>query len=86
VRASCHGADSEVVVRVSDTGQGLAPEDVARAFSGEKLGARPTGGETSTGLGLVIVKKIVELHGGRVWVDSVKGEGSTFSFSLPASE
>ncbi|GEM_PF-623084 len=75
---------SEVVVHCQDTGQGLSDEDLKKVFVGfNKLSAVPTAGEASTGLGLAIVKKIVELHGGRVWVQSRKGTGSTFSFSLP---
>lgn len=75
---------NEVVTSVQDSGQGLNENDLQHIFSSfKRLSARPTAGETSTGLGLAIVKKIVEMHGGRVWVESVKGQGSTFSFSLP---
>lgn len=73
-----------VVMRVCDTGQGLSEEDLQQIFHGfRKLSARPTGGEPSTGLGLFIVKKIVEKHGGSVFVKSSKAVGSTFGFSLP---
>lgn len=85
VTVSCERNEHSVVTHVQDTGQGLSDEDLRRVFTTfGKLSAKPTGGETSTGLGLAIVKKIVEIHGGRVWVESRKGEGSTFSFSLPA--
>ena len=70
-------------MHVSDTGQGLHATELDSVFSGAKLSARPTGGESSTGLGLVIVKKLVDLHHGRVWVESERGTGSTFSFSVP---
>jgi two-component system, sensor histidine kinase ChiS len=74
----------EAVVHIKDTGQGLHEGDLKMIFKTfKKLSATPTGGETSTGFGLAIVKKIVELHGGHVWVESRKNEGSTFSFSLP---
>ncbi len=74
----------EVCVHVQDSGQGLNDNDLNQIFrSFKKLSARPTGGESSTGFGLAIVKKIVELHNGRVWVDSKVNEGSTFSFSVP---
>ena len=76
-------ARTELVTHVADTGQGLEPEELEWVFSGRKLSARPTAGEPSTGLGLVIVKKLVELQNGRVWVHSRKGHGATFSFSLP---
>ncbi len=74
----------DVVVHVQDNGQGLSEDDRKEIFkSFKKLSARPTSGESSTGLGLAIVKKIVELHGGKVWVESEKGKGSRFSFTIP---
>lgn len=73
----------KVVVCVKDSGQGLSSEDLKNVFNTfQTLSAKPTGGEKSTGLGLAIVKKLVELHGGKVWVESEKGEGSTFFFTL----
>jgi len=84
VRIYCEVDKAEVVTHIEDTGQGLSEEDLKTVFvSFRKLSAKPTAGESSTGLGLAIVKKIVELHGGRVWVQSRKGQGSRFSFSLP---
>ena len=84
VSVACIQESGSIVVHVEDTGQGFSQEDLRNVFvSFKKLSARPTGGETSTGLGLAIVKKVVEMHGGRVWVESEKGKGSTFSFSLP---
>jgi len=73
-----------VAVSVSDTGVGIAPDDRQRVFErfvqiGGTLTAKPTG----TGLGLAICKEIVERHGGRIWVESELGRGSTFSFTLP---
>jgi two-component system sensor histidine kinase/response regulator len=82
VRVSSETNESEVVISVADTGQGLNDSELGRVFTGKKLSARPTGGETSTGLGLVIVKKILELHGSRIWIESKKGVGTTFHFSL----
>ncbi len=85
IRIATRSQSGVVQVSVHDTGQGLDDEDLQRVFGRfQRLSARPTGGEASTGLGLAIVKKIVELHGGEVSVTSQKGEGSTFSFSLPA--
>ncbi|MDP3149928.1 MAG: HAMP domain-containing sensor histidine kinase [Ignavibacteria bacterium] len=73
-----------VVVAVKDTGVGLSEEDLRRSFQkGSTLSARPTGLEQSSGLGLWIVKKIIEEHGGKVWVESKLGAGSTFGFELP---
>jgi signal transduction histidine kinase len=84
VRVSCEAVSSELVTHVEDTGQGLSGDDLKGLFAGfSKLSPKPTGGETSTGLGLAIAKKIVELHGGRIWVESEHGRGSRFSFSLP---
>jgi signal transduction histidine kinase len=75
---------SNVCVEVTDTGVGIAEEDIGRAFTkGGKLTAVPTGGEESTGLGLWIVKKIIEEHKGSVWVDSKINAGTTFGFKLP---
>jgi signal transduction histidine kinase len=73
-----------VEVSVSDTGQGIAPEDLARLFNRFEQGSsKATKGERGSGLGLSIAKKIVELHGGQIWVDSKKGVGSRFTFTLP---
>lgn len=71
----------EVQFHVSDTGPGLSAEQVARLFEPYWQG-RP-GDRRGVGLGLTIARGIVEAHGGRVWVDSTPGKGSTFSFSLP---
>ncbi len=87
VRVHYERRGGDAVVHVADTGQGLTPKDLETMFTRfGKLSTRPTGGEPSTGLGLAIVKKIVELHGGRIWVESERGQGSTFSFSLPLAE
>jgi hypothetical protein len=73
-----------LVVRVRDTGVGIAPEDHATVFEqfrqvGDTLTDKPQG----TGLGLPICKQIVEHHGGRMWLESALGAGSTFAFALP---
>jgi signal transduction histidine kinase/DNA-binding NarL/FixJ family response regulator len=74
-------------VAVSDSGPGLSPEDQQRLFGRfQRLSAKPTGGESSTGLGLFICRRIVELHGGRITAASEgPGRGSTFAITLPPS-
>jgi signal transduction histidine kinase len=80
--------NGEAVCSVSDRGPGLSPEDKGRLFGRfQRLSAKPTGGEGSTGLGLSIVKRIAELHDGRVTADSQgPGHGSTFSIHLPVHQ
>jgi len=75
------------VIAVCDEGAGLSREDLSRLFGRfQRLSAKPTGGESSTGLGLSIVKRIVELHGGGINAESPgPGRGSTFTIRLPAS-
>ncbi len=86
VRLYTEMGPGEVRVHVQDSGQGLDENDMQQVFrSFRKLSAKPTGGESSTGFGLAIVKKLVELHRGQVWVESQPGHGSTFSFSIPVS-
>jgi signal transduction histidine kinase len=77
--------DGVTMVSVRDEGQGLSPEDMGRLFGRfQRLSAKPTAGENSTGLGLSIVKRIVELHGGSVNADSAgPGRGTTFQITLP---
>ena len=71
-------------VSVQDEGPGIQPQDRQRLFQAfERLSARPTGGEHSTGLGLAITRRVIEAHRGQIGVDSEPGEGSTFWFILP---
>jgi signal transduction histidine kinase/CheY-like chemotaxis protein len=74
-----------IVVQVKDQGAGLSPEDISRLFGRfQRLSAKPTAGETSTGLGLSIVKRIVDLHGGRITVESAgHAKGAIFNMQLP---
>ncbi|MFQ5340271.1 MAG: response regulator [Anaerolineae bacterium] len=77
-------ASDELHVSVSDTGQGIAPADQAHLFDRFYRAGRSTSYRSGgTGLGLSIARSLVEAQGGRIWVDSVLGEGSTFSFTLP---
>jgi len=82
-----HEGDS-TIIRVTDEGAGLSPEDLGRLFGRfQRLSAKPTAGESSTGLGLSIVKRIVDMHGGEVTAQSEgPGKGSTFTIVLPATE
>ncbi len=75
--------NGEVRVSVADTGPGIAPRDQERIF--EEFQQTEVGVEQrdGTGLGLALSKRFVELHGGRIWVDSELGKGSTFVFTLP---
>jgi signal transduction histidine kinase len=79
VRAEPRGA--YLVISVRDTGCGIRPGDQGKLF--EEFRQLDGGGKGGTGLGLAISKRLVQLHGGEIWVDSQPGEGSTFSFSLP---
>ena len=73
-----------VLVAVRDTGVGIAPADQARVFEEfTQAGGAATSGQEGTGLGLTLSRRFVELHGGRIWVESEPGKGSTFSFTLP---
>ena len=73
-----------IELAVMDQGQGIRPEERHRLFGAfQRLSTKPTAGERSTGLGLTICKKIVELHGGTIGVESEVGRGSRFSFVLP---
>ena len=79
------GDESETRIKVSDSGPGLSPEDEARLFGRfQRLSAKPTAGESSTGLGLSIVKRIADLHGGAILVDKGPLNGARFTLSLPA--
>jgi PAS domain S-box-containing protein len=87
ITLALHPVNGELQVDVSDTGIGIAPADSDRVFerfyrADHDLVRQQTG----TGLGLPIAKSIVEMHGGRIWVRSELGKGSTFSFSLPVVE
>ena len=83
VAAQCE--NNEAVVRVIDQGPGFSPEDTDRVFGRfQRLSAKPTGGESSTGLGLSIAKRIIDLHNGRIFVESPeKAGGAAFVIALP---
>jgi signal transduction histidine kinase len=73
-----------IQISVSDQGPGLTEEDISLLFKKfQRLSAKPTGDESSTGLGLSIVKRFIELMDGEVWCTSKPGEGATFTVQLP---
>jgi K+-sensing histidine kinase KdpD/DNA-binding response OmpR family regulator len=88
IRCTVSRNQDEIIVGISDTGIGIAVEDHAAVFEqfkqvgGDTLTDKPKG----TGLGLPICKQIVEHHGGRLWLESEPGKGSTFSFAIPIAE
>jgi signal transduction histidine kinase len=83
IDVSIASAGETVLVSVKDMGPGLTPEDQKMLFRKfQKLSAKPTGGENSTGLGLSIVKKYVEMMDGKVWCESEAGKGATFIVSF----
>ncbi|HEY6951838.1 MAG TPA: GAF domain-containing sensor histidine kinase [Bacteroidota bacterium] len=75
---------NELLISVIDQGQGIPKGETEKLFRDfSRTSVRPTAGEKSTGLGLAIARRMVEAHGGKIWVDSTVGLGSTFTFSLP---
>jgi len=86
VKISVSESDKEVIIAVKDQGQGIPADDIGKLFEPfVKANVRSTAGEQSTGLGLVICKKIAEAHGGRIWVESQVGVGTTFFVAIPKS-
>ena len=85
VKVTANQIGKNVLVKVIDAGIGIAPEERGKLFQrfyrGESDIVKSTWG---TGLGLAITRHLVEMHGGKIWVESEKGQGSTFSFSMPA--
>ena len=83
ITVNCHGGDDETVYSVADNGPGFDMQHAGKLF---QVFERLHGGEfEGSGIGLAIVRRAVEAHGGRVWAEGAPGEGATFSFSLPTS-
>jgi signal transduction histidine kinase len=72
-------------ISVTDTGVGIAPEDLDAVFEEFRQVGTAAKKIEGTGLGLAISRKFIELHGGRIWVTSTPGVGSTFVFTLPSA-
>ncbi len=86
IRISVRVEGSEARFEVRDEGPGLTAEDMKRLFGKfQRLSARTTGGESSSGLGLSIARQLVELQGGRIWAESEPGNGSVFTIAMPAA-
>jgi signal transduction histidine kinase len=84
VRIGAGLEDGQFLVSVADTGPGISPADRERIFEAfQQVDSSLTRKKGGTGLGLSIARRIVELHGGRLWVESEPGNGATFSFMIP---
>jgi signal transduction histidine kinase len=84
VEVDAVSADGVVEISVSDTGIGIAPQDQETIFEEfRQVGTDYAQKREGTGLGLTLTRKFVELHGGKIWVESEVGKGSRFTFTLP---
>jgi signal transduction histidine kinase/DNA-binding NarL/FixJ family response regulator len=86
IAVSLREEEGDPVIRVADSGPGFAPEDIGRLFGRfQRLSAKPTGGESSTGLGLSIAKRILDLHAGEISVQANSERGTTFVVRLKSA-
>jgi signal transduction histidine kinase len=84
IRIDARQSDEAVEISVSDTGIGIAPDDLPKIFEEfRQVGSDYAHKTEGTGLGLTLAKKFVELHGGKIWVESEVGKGSTFILTIP---
>ena len=84
IKVEANLGDNAVIVSVTDTGIGIAPEDQEAIFEEfRQVGSNYAQKREGTGLGLTLTKKFIELHGGKLWVESEVGKGSKFTFTLP---
>jgi signal transduction histidine kinase len=81
VSLRCEVLDEQVAFRVADTGRGIPPDELPHLFDRYWRGRSAT--YRGSGIGLAIARALVEAHSGRIWAESVEGEGSTFGFTLP---
>ena len=78
------GHNNSIKFSIKDSGIGMSPEMIANLFRIDQNTSRPgTNGEASNGLGLILCKEFVEKHGGKIWVESEVGIGSSFCFTIP---
>ncbi|MCZ7529690.1 MAG: ATP-binding protein [Acidimicrobiia bacterium] len=85
VTITAERSGTDVKVSVADEGEGIPPDEIDQVFERFYQVGTSDRARRGTGIGLSIVRRFVELHGGEVWVDSILGVGSTFSFTLPAA-
>ena len=84
IKVEARLGDSALIVSVTDTGMGIAKEDQEAIFEEfRQVGGNYSQKREGTGLGLSLTRKFVEMHGGKIWVESELGKGSTFTFTLP---
>jgi len=83
IEVTARPSDGSIEVSVADTGTGIAPEDQEAIFEEFRQVGRSDKKAEGTGLGLTLCRKFIELHGGKIWVKSELGAGSTFTFTLP---
>ena len=84
VRVTAERQGAELLISVRDTGIGVPFDDAERIFESFQQGQSGISGKyQGTGLGLAISRRLVEMHGGRIWVKSTPGQGSTFTFTIP---
>jgi PAS domain S-box-containing protein len=87
VKVSVQPEKEQLVIGVSDQGVGISPADQAKLFAPfQRLEESRPGGSRGVGLGLLVCQRLVEAHGGRIWVESEPGRGSTFFFTLPLNQ
>ena len=86
VEVTARRVDGEVQMAVQDTGIGIAPEDQEHIFEEFRQVGQGAARTEGTGLGLALAKRLIDLHGGRIGVESEPGVGSTFTFTLPAGD
>lgn len=83
VRISAISKDKQIEIQVIDNGVGIKSEDIEKIFKiGSNYSQRGTENEKGTGIGLMLCKEFVEKHGGKIWVESEEGKGSTFAFTI----